>query len=306
MKTYDLCVAWNWEYDEDFIRMLTAIGQTEDVSILTVLPEEIESVVDKIQKSEISIDAYFDRASDTDSRFQTLSQWVRHHTIFEINPMEHARRAWNKATMHLDFITAGLFTPYTIILPPFREQPMLESIDLQPLSTPFIIKPAHGGGGYGVIMEATAIDQVQSARRENPADHYLLQKKIIPAVNDGRLTWFRVIYYNGKTSPCWWATDTHIYTPVTMEEEQRYGLTPLRQIAGEISRICNLDLFSTEIALTPEGQFIVVDYLNDPIDLRLKSKAKDGIPDETVRNICIESIRLVQNKKRINISEENL
>jgi hypothetical protein len=47
-----------------------------------------------------------------------------------------------------------------------------------------------------------------------------------------------------------------------------------------------LDLFSTEIALTLDGLFMVVDYVNDPIDLRLQSKATDGVPDQIVSHIA--------------------
>jgi hypothetical protein len=44
-------------------------------------------------------------------------------------------------------------------------------------------------------------------------------------------------------------------------------------------------LFSTEITLTPDGRFVIVDYVNDPIDLRLQSKAFDGVPNDIVRDI---------------------
>jgi hypothetical protein len=64
------------------------------------------------------------------------------------------------------------------------------------------------------------------------------------------------------------------------------GLSPLTEIALTIAGVCGLDLFSTEIALTPAGVFVVVDYVNNPIDLRLQSAASDGVPDETVRDIA--------------------
>ncbi len=68
--------------------------------------------------------------------------------------------------------------------------------------------------------------------------------------------------------------------------EKLYSLSPLWDIAKKIERICGLDLFSTEITLTSNGHFVVVDYINDQIDLRLKSKAVDGIPDDIVYNIA--------------------
>jgi hypothetical protein len=52
-------------------------------------------------------------------------------------------------------------------------------------------------------------------------------------------------------------------------------------------------LFSTEIAITSDGRFVIVDYVNDPIDLRLQSKALDGVPDEIVKDITERLVELI-------------
>jgi hypothetical protein len=187
--------------------------------------------------------------------------------------------------MHLDFITAGLQTPYTIILPSFQEQPALSSIDLQVLGEQFTVKPAHGSGGEGVVLEANSLSQVFSARQKFPADKYLLQTKIIPRELDYRPAWFRVIYCVGKVYPCWWNPDTHIYMPVTEMEEGRYGIHALRGVTVAIANLTGLDIFSTEIAFTLDGLFVVVDYVNDQLDLRLQSKEITGVPDDIVKTI---------------------
>jgi hypothetical protein len=51
-------------------------------------------------------------------------------------------------------------------------------------------------------------------------------------------------------------------------------------------------LFSTEIAITSDGRFVIVDYVNDPIDLRLQSKASDGVPDDIVEDIAARLVGL--------------
>jgi hypothetical protein len=45
--------------------------------------------------------------------------------------------------------------------------------------------------------------------------------------------------------------------------------------------------------LTASGHFVVVDYVNNPIDLRLQSATPDGVPDETVRDIAGRLAELV-------------
>jgi hypothetical protein len=167
------------------------------------------------------------------------------------------------------------------VLPPCAEQPVLPPVDLSPLGESFTIKPAHGGGGEGVVTEATSWDQVLAARQAHATDSYLLQAHIFPTQLDARPAWFRVIYCAGQVYPCWWDTTTHVYTPVTPEEADRYGLSPLFDITTLLARLCGLDFFSTEIS-SSQGHFVVVDYVNDQIDLRLQSKAADGVPDAIV------------------------
>jgi hypothetical protein len=53
-----------------------------------------------------------------------------------------------------------------------------------------------------------------------------------------------------------------------------------------IARICKLELFSSEIAYTEDRGCTVVDYINDPVDLRLQSKSYDGVPDIIVADIA--------------------
>ena len=91
-------------------------------------------------------------------------------------------------------------------------------------------------------------------------------------------------------------TGTHIYIPVTAEEEDRHGLRALRNIADATAHCCGLSLFSTEIAMTADRRFVAVDYVNDPVDLRLQSKAKDGVPDPVVDEIACRLAELVASR----------
>lgn len=284
MSSYDLCLAWNWKYDADFAKLLDAACQSKGLSLLQITPENLVEIVQSLVNQEISFQTFFDRASDTDARFDPVVQWASNHAARHINFHELARRAWDKVAMH-HAISASMQTPFTMILPSYEEQPLLPGIDLVQLCGTFTIKPANGGGGDGVITKATSMSQVLVARQQFPSQKYLLQAYITPARLGSQIAWFRVIYCAGRVFPCWWDNSTHIYTPVTSNEENCYNLGPLRSITCSIAQICGLELFSTEISLTPDGRFVVVDYVNDPIDLRLQSKTFDGVPDDIVQDI---------------------
>jgi hypothetical protein len=294
MTSYDLCVAWNWEYDVDFIVLFDTACRSHGLSLLQITPDNLADLLQSLVSHQTTFRAFLDRASETDARFTPLVQWARSHAIYRINPYEQASRTWDKIVMHLTLSNAGLPTPYTITLPSYEEQPDLPSIDLSPLGYSFTIKPAHGSGGEGVLTEATSIAQVLAARQEHPTDRYLVQAHIVPAQLGSRPAWFRVIYCAGRIHPCWWDPHTHVYIPVTFTEESRYCLSPLHDLTASIARLCGLDLFSTEISLTPNGLFVIIDYVNDQIDLRLQSKAMDGVPDEIVHDIVESLVELVE------------
>jgi hypothetical protein len=292
MRNYDLCLAWNWEYDANFVKLLDLACQSHGLSLLQITPENLVDLMPFITSQEIAFEAFFDRASDADARFIPVVQWACDHIEHHINFHKLACRAWDKVAMH-QVISASMETPLTIILPSYEEHPLLQEIDLSSLGENFTIKPAHGGGGVGVINEATMLSQVLNARRDFPTQRYLLQASVVPARLGSRVAWFRVIYCSGKVYPCWWDDVTHVYAPVTSGEETSYHLGSLRSMTSSIADLCGLTLFSTEIAITPDGRYVIVDYVNDPIDLRLQSKALDGVPDNIVKDITERLVQLL-------------
>jgi hypothetical protein len=286
MMIYDLCVAWNWAYDADFIGLLDSNCQSMGLSLLQIKPENLPQMLNSLVGGELSCRVFFDRASDVDPQFLPLIQWVSEDAIQSINAYERASRTWDKAEMHTTLVSQGFSVPPTIILPPYIEQPELPAVDLCPLGEQFTIKPAHGSGGVGVLTNATSWEQALSARQQHATDHYLLQAHIVPSQLDNRPAWFRVLYCTGLVYPCWWDPSSHIYSPVTDAAKEFHGLHPLEDITHAIARLCGLDLFSTEIAFVSEGRFVVVDYVNDQIDLRLQSIAAEGVPDDIVKSIA--------------------
>ena len=292
MTNYNLCLTWDWEYDADFVRLLDVACQSRGLSLLQITPENVSDMMRSLVNEEIIFQVFFDRASDTDTRFIPIVQWACKHGVRHINLHDLACRAWDKVAMH-QAISVSMETPLTIVLPSYDEHPSLPAIDLASLGSSFTIKPAYGGGGDGVVNGATTLNQLRVARQEFPAQKYLLQDHIVPVQIGPRMAWFRVIYCGGRVYPCWWDNRTHIYSPVTSDEESRYNLGPLRSLTSSIAPLCGLDLFSTEIALTRDGGFVIVDYANNPIDLRLQSKTPDGVPDDIARDITERLVELV-------------
>lgn len=281
---YDLCLPWYWEYDDVFVNMVERACIEEGISLWQIKPDNLLESITALYKGVTTFKTLLHRGQG-EPTFAPIPRWAQEFGARRINPAEVSAWSEDKATMHLELISAGMHTPHTIILPPFLEQPVPPDFDLSPLGNHFVIKPSHGGGSEGVILGASSLEQVLRARMEFPEQKYLVQSTITPRTIQGRPAWFRVFYSVGKTYPCWWHPLTHVFATVTQADEHKHELLPLHNITQRIASLCRLDWFTTEIALTHEN-FIVVDYVNDQIDTRVQSKAVDGAPDEVMKSVA--------------------
>jgi hypothetical protein len=157
------------------------------------------------------------------------------------------------------------------------------------LGLPFIIKPARGFARQGVVENVTgSMEEIIKARKFDEGDNFLLQKKITPIRLDNKRAWFRVFYLFGEVIPCWWDPKTKNYDYVTLDQLTEFNLIKLAKIATDIARITGMEWFSTEIAIkrkkSGENVLVVVDYVNDQCDMTVKSRAADGVPDDTVEH----------------------
>lgn len=302
MRVFDLAIAYSWEFDDDLINAVNNIFTERGFSFLPISFNNLELVIQQIKNDEIFIKFFLDRASDAEEDFIPLAKLIQEKNFFIINQYSNVEFAIDKATMHLEFITNGINTPYTIIISPYKEKKDIElSLEqLAKLGRPFIIKPANTtGGGIGVVMGAETLADVLRARQHLENDKYLLQEKIEPIELDGKRFWFRSFYAFGKIIHCWWNDLNHIYSEISDEDFQKYNLNEMSSIVQKIHNITNLEFFSTEIALTKENKFIVIDYVNDQCDMRFQSKHLDGVPDKVIYEIINSLVEFVSKYRKI-------
>ena len=299
-REYDLAVAWNWEYDRDFLQVLMSAAGERGLNTILIDQNNISETVRRLQNDIPLFYTVLDRASDEDERFLPFANILlrrysganQSRLIRVVNPYDSTRRASDKATMHLEFLSHGLRVPFTIIISPYnhKREVELSLSELSQLGRPFIIKPANTtGGGIGVVVGAESLKDIIETRQHHKNDKYLLQEKVLPVSLAARRAWFRVFYAFGQVLPCWWDDQTHLYDELTREEEEGFSLQGLRSIVETIREICGLDFFSTEVVLTAHQSFVVVDYVNEMCDMRLKSRFVDGVPDRIVQ-IVAESL----------------
>lgn len=301
MQTYDLGLAFVWEFDDDIINMIESKLQKAGLTTYKIGYHNLFEVTEKIINRKLAFNFYLDRAWDVDEDFENLGTILHRRKTRIFNPYKKVLHAIDKASMHLEFMSSGVNVPYSIIIPPHSE---IEKIyisveELATLGRPFIIKPCNTtGGGIGVVTGAESLKDVLTERITNSDDKYILQEKIHPVILDGRKAWFRCFWAFGKPIPVWWDNQTHLYDILSNEDIKKLSLGKLNTITKNIAALTGLDFFSTEIVLTENNKFVAIDYVNDQCDLRLKSKHIDGVPDLVAEKIINNLLKTILKEKR--------
>ncbi|MCS7012525.1 MAG: hypothetical protein RMI34_04560 [Chloroherpetonaceae bacterium] len=292
-----LAVAWDWEYDYDFIRILEQAAQRHQARLLTICAYNLDEVLAALRASRLQIGVLLDRASDTNELFMPLQPLAQRHGTRIINPFEISQRTMDKATMHYLLIQAGVNVPHTVILPPFEVERKLNTALIEAiaqLKMPFVLKPANGGGGEGVAKSVYSPFDASAWRQIIPWDKYLAQEKIYPKYLYGWRCWFRAYYLFGEVEIAWWDDERHLYRSLSDSDKLRIPFEAMCDAMQRIARVSQMDFFSSELALSVDDRLVAVDYVNDPIDLRPKSRHFDGLPNTLVERIADSLIQFAQ------------
>ena len=205
-----------------------------------------------------------------------------------IDPPDIAQAAFDKARFHPHLIAAGLNVPHSIVIPSKAVSGFtLSDADREALGSPFVIKPSLGYGRRGVIINATQESDLIKSAADWPESDYLLQRLMIPRRIGDWPAYFRIYHAFGTLWCNWWNCYTDQSRPVSPEEMKALGLEPLEQIGRKIAELSQMRFFSTEILQTEEGNFVLIDYVNDQCHmLSQTANPQIGVPDSVVQAIA--------------------
>ena len=284
-KLNQIGVAWNWQYDGDFVRLLDQSFHQSGLDSYLVGLHNLAQTTGEVERDERRFLWFLDRASDEDAQFLKLNQLLTAKGTHILNTHDHYLRASDKAEIHRDLLTSGLNLPTTLIVPAYDREPLLSPTAIESFTKPFIVKPAKGSGGRGVLTGARHIDEVNQVRAKHHSQRFLIQQKIEPQIIEDRRAWFRVYFVCGTVIPCWWDDRTHRYVVFEPKDTGVINIAELERILRVIASVAELDFFSAEIALDTHHRYVVIDYVNTPCDMRLQSKYANAVPDVLVQQI---------------------
>jgi len=280
-------LAYNWQYDADFINMLDRSLHQAGLTSYVVGPHNLAQTTLEVHNGERRFDWFLDRASDEDRHFLQLNHVLAANGTEILNAHDEYLRASDKAEIHRDLMANGLQLPLTLILPPYEREPDFNPQLIESFAKPFVVKPAKGGGGRGVLTGATKVEDVLRTRTKHRDQRYLIQQSIEPQMLGDRRAWFRVYYVCGTTIACWWDDRTHRYSVFAPSDAGLINVSELERIVRIVAEVAQLDFFSTEIALDKNGRYVVIDYVNTPCDMRPQSKHFNGVPDTIIQQIVV-------------------
>ena len=290
MVSYDLVLSSPYpNFDFFGHRMRELCGQM-NLSFFMTGPVWVKEFLQKLQLREIEVQVLLDLGADqsiSEDPYLLLAQEVKRQGGYVIDDPDKTGIMAHKGLFHQMLLENQIPVPETAMvsrceLDSFK---ITDEIKAQ-VGAPFVVKPAWGWSGQGVIIDGVSEDDLRKSAAEAPnSDSFLIQRRLNPKDLDGRSGWFRMFHVFGEIIPCWWNPTNHEYHLVTRAQQRYYQLDPLKRITRGIARVSKMKKFTSEVCLNEDGQFFAVDYLNAQPDMNPKSLYPNGVPDEVVQHI---------------------
>ena len=282
MDRYDLGIAYKWIYDKEFINQIEEIFHSKSLTTYIIHEHNVDEATKLIKNNHVSFNVYLDRGSDEDENFEEIAQFLKDSDTRIINHYDLVDDAIDKSVMHQKLLENNILVPKTIILPPFEEDETFSFSEesLNELGIPFIIKPAYySGGGDDVNVNGKSIDEIIDLRKKLYDDSILLQKKVYPKEIGKKRIWIRSLYAFGNCYHLLWNDSTKIYDDELDFANKNLDTLKLNNLMNMLAEISGFDYFSSEIAITENDEYYLIDYVNDQCDMRKKTQHADGVPD---------------------------
>ncbi len=298
-RTYELVMTHKLDADDFFIHRVQQHCAERRLNFFLVEPLWVTPFRERLERGEVRARVLLNMHSEHHEPTDPYHRLVRRaHELGSrvIDPPDVALAAFDKARLHPRLVAQGFTTPPTLIVEPSRAAALtLTAAERELLGSPFVIKPALGYGRKGVILDATNEGDLARSAAAWPDTHYLLQRRVTPTLLDTDPGYFRVYYVFGRVWCCWWNCYTDHYRLVSAAEEERWKLGPLRDLAAGLAALTGMQFFSSEVALTDAGEWVLIDYVNDQCHMLAQSaNPRMGVPDALVAAIAERLVHSAQ------------
>ena len=289
-ESYDIVLATPFPNYNFFAHKMRELCGQNNLTFFFCNDTWVNEFYQKLESREVEAKVLLDMTAnqtlETDP-YVRLAREVKRRGGYVIDDPDITAVSAHKGHLHNRLVENGVPVPETVVVP--REEIETYRLDEQTKSrigVPYVVKPAWGDSGVGVVVDARSEDALLWSAEQAPnADAFLIQKRLQPRNLGTHVAWFRMFHICREVIPCWWNPVSHDYQMVTPGEIKTYHLRPLRRIMRDIARVSGMKKFTSEICLHEDGKFYAVDYVNADPDMNPRSFYANGVPDEIVRHI---------------------
>lgn len=289
--TYDLVFSSPFHSYEFFAHPMRQLCGQMRLNFFFVNEVWVDEFLDKVRSNEVKVNVFLDMTTEqavAGDPFTVLAREVKRSGACMIDDPDRTEHMAHKGRAHQALVDHGVPVPETVIVQRSELASFQVTKDLERrLGVPFVVKPATGYGGVGVILDGRSEEDLHRSAQESPnADAFLIQKRLTMKDLGKHKGWFRMFYVCGTVIACWWDPVSHEYDLVNPAQIEEYGLGPLHSIMQGIAAVTKMQKFSSEICLHEDGKLYAVDYVNSTPDMNPRSFYPNGVPDEVVRYIA--------------------
>ena len=302
-EPYDIVLSSPFSNYDFFAHKMRELCGQMGLSFFLVNDVWVKEFYQKLQSKEIAVRVLLDLTANQtieDDPYLLLAREVKRQRGHVIDDPDITATAAHKGHLHQKLLENHIPVPETVIV----SRSELESFKITDevkaqVGVPFVVKPAWGDSGVGVIVDGYSEDDLRRSAQQAPnSDAFLIQQQLRPKELGNHSGWFRMFHICREVIPCWWNPQTHEYQLVTPAQVRRYKLAPLRRIMRGIARVSKMKKFTSEICLHEDGKLYAIDYINADPDMNPRSFYPNGVPDEVVRHVVwllfYESMHIVK------------
>lgn len=284
MKSYDFGISWVYSKDKEFVRILKEKLKKRKLTFFEIGYNNVDEIIDKIKNDEISFNNLIDFASFEHPVFSHFASILESKNCNVINSKESIKNSYSKSKLFTLFEKENLPMRKTFIVNNGKKQNYKEIISK--VKVPFVITPSSSSYEHDIILNGKDPEDIGAFIENHETEEVLVQEFLTPKIIHGKIAWFRILYACGEMIIHWWDPQNSFYRTFGKTPEENKIKHKLESYTEKISQLTELKLFSTEIILSQEGKYVIIDYANNPIDLSSQEYERDGIPKETLNQVA--------------------
>jgi hypothetical protein len=291
VRIYDLVMTHKLDSDDFFIHRIRQRCAELGLNFFLIEPLFVERFFEAYSRNELWAKVLLNMHSEhhlPEDIYNRLVWMMHQRNTKVIDPPDIAEAAFDKARMHRKLVEAGFNVPFTILVRLEEAESFRLTLEQKAqLGTPFVIKPSHGYGRKGVILDARVEQDLARSVKAWRNSAYLLQQLIHPMLIGERPAYFRAFYVFGQVWISWWNCFTDHYNATTEPDRAEFKLDDIEQAIMRVAQVSRMNFFSSEIALTENRELVFIDYVNDQCHMLSQSaEPRIGVPDAIVAGIA--------------------